>query len=77
MLRRLARRVSANDSGDRVLGAHLPPEIFRICFEMQAKCEIEKGGAAVYSKNAQSWHFSKKIADYASFCGFFRCVLPC
>jgi hypothetical protein len=25
---------------------------------MPAKCEIQKAGTTVYSKNAQSWHFS-------------------
>jgi len=43
---------------------------------MQAKCEIQKAGVAVYSKNAQSWHFSAKIGDYAFFCMFFGCVFP-
>ena len=25
---------------------------------MQAKCEVQKAGVVIYSKNAQSWHFS-------------------
>jgi hypothetical protein len=41
---------------------------------MQAKCEIQKAGIAVYSKNAQSWHLSAKKSAITRFSAGFSGV---